>query len=308
MSYLKEGVIIEQQFLAIDIGGTFIKYVTFNQQGSQLRATEKVATIISEASNQILAQVLEIVEAISSEVTLSGVAISTAGVVDAADGSIRYSGYTIPGYTGTPLKQTIEHHYQLPCAVINDVNAAAYGEYWQSFGENDKPKSLCCLTIGTGVGGAFVLDGQVYVGATGMAGEVGYLPFAEGLFQDLASTTALLKAAKQVDGKDLTGETFFQLLAEDANSGYQVVFDNFITALAQGILTVSYVMNPEVVILGGGILAQESIILPKLEASLKKQAIDERFVSAEIKAAKLGNNAGMLGALYYLLESGLDRG
>ena len=300
---VKVGVNINRQFLCFDIGGTFIKYSVLDQNGQTLQASQKVATALQETSNKILEQLESITREISEETSLAGIAISTAGVVDAQTGSISYSGYTIPGYTGTPLKQALEEQFRLPCAVINDVNAACYGEFWKGFPETGKPQSLVCLTIGTGVGGGMILEGELYSGYSGMAGEIGYLPLKEGLFQDLASTTALLKAAQAVEGLELTGEELFEKLTSDANSAYHVVLDNFIESLAEGLLSIIYLLNPEMIVLGGGIMAQEEILLPKLTAALEKQVIDKRFLVAQIKAASLGNEAGMLGALYHLLQS-----
>lgn len=241
---------------------------------------------------------------VTSRVKVSGIAVSTAGVVGQPEGMINYSGYTIPGYTGTPIKKIMQETFHLPCEVLNDVNAASYGEYWKGFQEGARPISLGCLTIGTGVGGAFVLDGKLYTGFSGMAGEIGYLPLKSGMFQEVASTTALLAAAKRVEGIEWTGEAFFEELKQTPGGPYEAVFNQFIDDLASGILMMIYMMNPECIVLGGGIMAQADRIIPRLEEALKKQAIDERFLTAQIIPATLGNNAGMLGALYYLIQQG----
>lgn len=301
---VKEGVIINKQFLCFDIGGTFIKYGVFSQTGQMLQPTKKVATSIQADGNQILEQILDITGEFVKTTDLVGIAISTAGVVDSQTGSINYSGYTIPGYTGTQLKKSVEENFNLPCAVINDVNAACYGEFWKGFPEGGKPDSLVCLTIGTGVGGGVIIHNKLYTGFSDMAGEVGYLPLKNGLFQDLASTTALLNAAKEVEGLELTGEAFFEKLKTGADStAYQAVLERFIHSLAEGILLINYILNPETIVLGGGILAQADLILPMLQTALEKQVIDKRFLTAQIKTASLGNNAGMLGALYHLLHT-----
>lgn len=289
------------KYLCFDIGGTFIKYGLFNAQGEALSATEKVATGVEETTNHILQQVLNIVEQVQQTESISGVAISTAGVVNALDGSIRFAGPTIPGYTGTPLKEAVESVAHVPCAVINDVNAACLGEFWQYFSKQNV-KTLVCLTIGTGVGGAVIVNGQLHNGHTDMAGEIGYLPVNGQHFQNLASTTALLERIQALTGETLTGEQFFAKVSEDTHPVYQQCLRAFVADLATGILSMIYLLNPEVIVIGGGIMAQEAIILPLLEEALKEQVIDERFLSAKIQAAALGNDAGMLGALYQLLQ------
>lgn len=295
-------MVFDMSYLCIDIGGTQIKHALFDATGTQLTETEKTNTRIEQQTNYILEQVLEIVAQAQQTTQLDGIAIATAGVVDSTNGSLRYAGYTIPNYTGTPLKAKVEAFAEVPCSVVNDVNAACLGEFWKGFAEGEQPTSLICLTIGTGVGGAVMLNKQLYYGITDMAGEIGYLPVNGHHFQDLASTTALLQAASEVLGYDVTGEEFFELLKDANSEAVKRVFANFIDALATGILSIQYLLNPECIVIGGGILAQEAIILPALEQALKANVIDERFLTATIKSASLGNNAGMLGALYLLLH------
>ncbi|MBK0348320.1 ROK family protein [Aerococcaceae bacterium zg-ZJ1578] len=289
-------------YLGIDIGGTFIKYALLDEQGEALTETYKVKTHCTESTNYILEQVIAICEEMQAKYDFKGVAVGTAGVVNSSDGSIAYAGYTIPEYTGTPIKRQVESATGRRCTVINDVNAACLGEYWKGFGQANRPQSLVCLTIGTGVGGAVLIDGHLYEGSSYMAGEVGYLPLANGkMFQDAASTTALLAQAESALGYQVSGEQFFELLAAN-DEKVQVVFDSFIDSLAQGLLTIHYLLNPEQIVLGGGVLAQKAVILPALTRRLSEIVIDQRFLSAKISAAQLGNNAGMLGALYYHLH------
>ncbi|MGX7075890.1 ROK family protein [Globicatella sanguinis] len=288
-------------YLGIDIGGTYIKYAVFNNEGVQLSATERQKTKITESTNYILDQVCQICTTTQEKYRLQGVAISTAGVVDSQKGVITYAGYTIPGYTGTPLKETVETLTKVKCTVINDVNAACLGEYWQAFTELEKPKTLVCLTIGTGVGGAIIIDGKLYEGPSFMAGEVGYLPIEGQYFQDIASTTALLVDAKRQLNEEITGEEFFERLRLASDERVNQVFERFISALAKGVLIMQYTLNPDQIVLGGGILAQHDMIIPAIEQKLKELAVSERFLTAKISPARAGNNAGMLGALYFHL-------
>lgn len=147
-----------------------------------------------------------------------------------------------------------------------------------------------------------MLNKQLYYGVTDMAGEIGYLPVNGQHFQDVASTTALLQSAYKVLGHEVTGEEFFELLKRSDSEEIKQVFADFIEAFATGILSIQYLLNPECIVIGGGILAQEAVILPALKQALKANVIDERFLTATIKPASLGNNAGMLGALYLLLH------
>lgn len=292
-------------YLCIDIGGTFIKYALFDRDAQQLDATNKVKTRIRDASNDILTQVVELIHHYTKATILEGIAISSAGVVNSHTGKIEYSGYTIPGYTGTEIQSTIESQFGIKCSVLNDVNAASLGEYWKGVGKDAKPNTMVCLTIGTGVGGAIILDGHLYEGPSFTAGEVGYLPLKHGNFQDIASTTALLSMAEKALGYFVTGEEFFSRLQQD-HADYaksKKVFDDFIDNLATGIVVIQYIMNADLIVLGGGILAQEHLILPAVTAKMRNLLADERFMPDQVCAAKLGNNAGMLGALFHHLHT-----
>ena len=136
-------------YLCIDIGGTSIKYALFNREGEKVSEVFQTPTIKDETSNQILPTVLKLVEQFKDQIR--GVAISSAGVVD-ANGNIAYAGYTIPGYTNTPIKEKVESTFGIPCTVENDVNCACLGEVWKGSAQN--VSSAVMLTIGTGVAGA----------------------------------------------------------------------------------------------------------------------------------------------------------
>lgn len=288
-------------YLGIDIGGTYIKYAMFNHEGDQLNKTKRVQTEVTADSNNILQQVSDICLEMQKDYLLTGIAISSAGVVDSSEGMIKYAGYTIPHYTGTRLKEKIEALTNVRCSVINDVNAACLGEYWKSFDDESKPQAMVCLTLGTGLGGAILIDGKLYQGVTYMAGEIGYLPIDGEYFQNLASTSALLSKVEKITGEQISGEVFFHRLRSKSDDQINQIFDEFIMDLSKGILILQYTLNPQYIVLGGGILAHHDLIIPKVEKTLDNLVVSNRFLTAEIRAAQAGNNAGMLGALYYHL-------
>ncbi|MGX7372258.1 ROK family protein [Aerococcus sanguinicola] len=231
---------------------------------------------------------------------MDGVAISSAGVIDSKRGEVIYSGYTIPAYQGSNFKQAIEADLGLPMSILNDVNAAAYGEFW--LGDYASDASLICLTIGTGVGGAVLIDGKIHFGRKFSAGEVGYLPLGEDRFQDLASTTALCQSYAGLTGRDrVTGlDVFAAYQAGDAKADQAI--GQFTSSLAQGLLPMIYLLNPDAIILGGGVMAQSDILLPKIKQALAEWIESDFFLPESIEAASLGNEAGRLGAVYHFLK------
>ena len=159
------------------------------------------------------------------------------------------------------------------------------------------------ITVGTGIGGGIIYDGKIVNGSTYTAGEVGYLPMEDGQdWQSLASTTALLALYSQKTGEQgHTGRSFFAAV-DQGDKLAQETLDIFLGRLAKGLLTLSYILNPEVLIVGGGILARSELILQRLESLMKQQVVDPRFLPKNLVAAALGNEAGRLGAVRHFLN------
>ena len=289
--------------VGIDIGGTTIKADLYQSDGHSLNQFREVTTEIDfeKKTNQILEQVCQLIAFYKEKFELDGVAISSAGVVDSQAGKISYSGYTIPGYIGTDFRSRILKKFGLPIAIENDVNCAALGEAW--LGAAKGHASAVMITVGTGIGGGIIYDGKIVNGSTYTAGEVGYLPMEDGQdWQSLASTTALLALYSQKTGEQgHTGRSFFAAV-DQGDKLAQETLDIFLGRLAKGLLTLSYILNPEVLIVGGGILARSELILPRLENLMKQQVVDQRFLPRELAAAALGNEAGRLGAVRHFLN------
>ena len=289
--------------VGIDIGGTTIKADLYQSDGRSLNQFREVATEIDfeKKTNQILEQVCQLIASYQEKFELDGVAISSAGVVDSQAGKISYAGYTIPGYIGTDFRSRILKEFGLPIAIENDVNCAALGEAW--LGSAKGHASAVMITVGTGIGGGIINDGKIVNGSTYTAGEVGYLPMEDGQdWQSLASTTALLALYSQKTGEQgHTGRSFFAAV-DQGDKLAQETLDIFLGRLAKGLLTLSYILNPEVLIVGGGILARSELILPRLENLMKQQVVDPRFLPRELVAAALGNEAGRLGAVRHFLN------
>lgn len=283
-------------YLCIDIGGTSIKYALFNEKGEKTTKVLKTPTIKDEVSNQILPTILQLVGEYRSEI--NGVAISSAGVVD-SEGSIAYAGYTIPGYTGTKIKKEVEEMYKIRCEVENDVNCACLGEVWKGSAQN--ASSVVMLTVGTGVGGAVYLNNHLWTGINYTAGEIGYMYIQGKYFQDLASTTALLENYEKRTNEKINGEILFERAKSGDKDAVESIHEQ-ISYLAEGLVNICYLMNPEKIVIGGGIMAQKEFIMPILENYLEIKIVDKRFLKTIIESATSDNDAGMLGALYHFLQ------
>lgn len=290
------------KIIGIDIGGTTIKADLYDEFGTSLNQFKEIETIIDYdlGTNQILNQVCDLIDEYILNHSIDGVGISTAGVVNANTGEIIYAGYTIPGYIGVNFTSEIEKRFGLSTFVENDVNCAALGELWK--GQAKDKKNVVMVTIGTGIGGSIIVNGQIVNGFNYTAGEVGYIPVGNSDWQSKASTTALIHLYQKKSLKtNQTGRTFFT----DLRSGDKVAketFEIFVENLTKGLLTISYLLNPEILILGGGILAKKDILLPEIQSSLAKNVMDNRFLPKNVVAATLGNEAGRIGAVKNFLD------
>lgn len=290
------------KIIGIDIGGTTIKADLYDDFGTSLNQFKEIETIIDYdlGTNQILNQVCDLIGEYILNYSIDGVGISTAGVVNANTGEIIYAGYTIPGYIGVNFTSEIEKRFGLSTFVENDVNCAALGELWK--GQAKDKKNVVMVTIGTGIGGSIIVNGQIVNGFNYTAGEVGYIPVGNSDWQSKASTTALIHLYQKKSLKtNQTGRTFFT----DLSSGDKIAketFEIFVENLTKGLLTISYLLNPEILILGGGILAKKDILLSEIQSSLAKNVMDNRFLPKNVVAATLGNEAGRIGAVKNFLD------
>ncbi|MGT2888007.1 ROK family protein [Streptococcus didelphis] len=296
-----------EKYLAIDIGGTSIKYSILNQEG-QIVEKNEMETQAYKGGPAILQKVMDLVATYKEQVLLSGVAISSAGMVDPDKGEIFYSGPQIPNYAGTQFKKTIEDSFKIPCEIENDVNCAGLAESI-SGNASHSPVTLC-VTVGTGIGGCFLIDSKIFHGFGNSACEVGYMHLKDGSFQDLASTTALVKEVANAYGDPLDKWNGRRIFAEAKNGNQicQTAIDNMVDYLAQGLANISYIINPSLIVLGGGIMAQEDYLADKISLALKTYLVSSLYDPLTIRFAKYGNDAGMMGAFYHFKQKQEVRG
>ncbi len=288
-------------YLAIDIGGTQIKYGLVDQTGKILEH-HKMDTQAHKGGPHILATVKGLVKQYKERSAIAGVAISSAGMVDHEKGEIFYSGPQIPNYAGTRFKAEIEADFGLPCEMENDVNCAGLAEGISGAGRDSQ--FVLCLTIGTGIGGCLLINKEIYHGFSNAACEVGYLPLSEGAFQDVASTTALIKHVADLHGDEPEAWDGYRIFeeAKAGNRKCQAAIHQLVDHLGKGIATICYVANPEVVILGGGIMGQKEYLEPKLQEALKCHLLPSLAEKTSLTFAEHENAAGMLGAFYHFVQ------
>ena len=253
-----------KKYISIDIGGTAIKYGIVSEDAEVLLKKE-MKTEAQKGGPAILDKVIGIVEALKE----------------------------------AAFKKTVEERFGIPCEVENDVNCAGLAEY--KAGAAAGSKAAVMLTIGTGIGGCILLNGEVFHGFSNSACEVGYMHMDDSDFQTLGAASILTKKVAAWKGEPAENWSGYHIF-EEAKKGDEIcnrAIDEMVDVLGKGIANICYVVNPEVVVLGGGIMAQEAFLKDKIEKAVEKYLVSSMWEHTSIAFAKNQNNAGMLGAFYH---------
>lgn len=285
--------------IGIDIGGTSIKGIATNCSGRALLRA-RAPTNAAEGREAILAAAEEVVSRLLDGCPdAEAIGIASAGRIDADTGAVVYATDNLPGWTGVKLSAWAESRFGLPAAAENDGNAALLGEVWLGAGRG--MKHLVMLTIGTGVGGANMANGELARGARWSGGEWGHsvlvpggLPCncgRRGCLEQYASATALARMASEAAGKLYGGS--LEVLA-DAGAGNEAALRavrEHARWLALAIGSLQEGCDPEAFIIGGGLAAAGSLWWSMLEEALR-----DAGTPAAVVPAKLGGESGAYGA------------
>ena len=293
------------RILALDIGGTAIKSALLDGFGHVLREIETP----SEGKRGGM-HLMECAKAVIDEYAgYDAIGISTTGQVDARNGRIIFANENAPGYSGMQVSRILEAHAHVPVVVENDVNAAALGE--ANFGAGVGERDFLCLTYGTGVGGAIVIDGRIYGGADGVAGEMGHilthpegLPCAcgqRGCYEQYASTSALMRRAREVEPGLADGKALFAQIGE--RQDLQAIVAAWVLEVTYGLVSLTHTLNPGLIILGGGVMRQR-VLVQAVRDQLYPRLM-QSYRGVRLEGAQLGNQAGIFGA-YALARRALE--
>ena len=272
--------------LAVDIGGS--KTAVALVRGAEVLAQELAPTPAAAGPDAVVATAVKAGRRLlaGSSAAAVAVGVACAGVVH--DGRVRaMSPELLPGWHDFPLAERLEDELGLPVAVLNDAQAAAYGEWLHGAGRGRD--SLLFMTVSTGVGGGLVLGGRLWQGATGLAGHVGHL--ASGRLERFASGTALARRAAEAG---LPGSGAREVISE-AESGAGWALRLLVEAadeVARALADVKVLVDPEVVVLGGGVGLNPGFRRAVVAAVER----GEKRLRLEVVAAGLGAAAGLVGA------------
>jgi glucokinase len=301
----------------IDVGGTKIAGGVVDENGvilEELRVESPAtdAEAIEEAIAGLVTQLRE-------RHPIETVGVGAAGYIDKARAVVLFAPNV--AWRNEDLKGELEKRVALPVVIENDANAAAWGEF--VYGAGHDTDDLLLVTVGTGVGGGLVLDGKVYRGANGVGAEIGHMRVVpngilcgcgkHGCFEQYASGSALVREARalamsgaqiaqgmlQRAGGDLTKITG-PLITEAAQDGDQGAVQQLAELgrwLGEGVASLTEILDPGVVVVGGGVSEADALLLEPMRTAFAGQLVGRGFRPIpEIRKARLGNRAGLIGA------------
>lgn len=285
------------KILAIDIGGTMIKFGLVSLKG-EILVSDEIHTEAEKGVENLIDKIDFIKRKYQTE-NILGIAVSGTGQINNNLGKVIGGNPIIPGWIGTNLVEILEKKYSLPAILENDVNCATLGEKWIGVAKNFE--NFICLTIGTGIGGGIVLNNNLFRGDGFIAGEFGHIQTKKGEYEKLASTTALTKMVEKKLNQKLNGKEIFELERKSIPE-YRLIIDEWIDNITDGLSSLVYIFNPSNIVLGGGVTKQGDYLLDRIRESLRKKIPSSFEKNLNLHFAELGNNSGMIGATYLLLK------
>ena len=297
--------------MGVDIGGTAVKLGLVDENGRVLRRAER-----SVSFDGYKTPILDTVQAAIHEFLtadaprLEGIAVSATGQIDSRRGVVAGTCGNFPGWIGVDIKGTLERAFGLPVTVANDANCMLLGEVWA--GAAKGYTDVIGVTLGTGVGGGILTGGRLLEGVRGLGGELGHFRLhaldgvactcgAIGCYERYAATTALVRSAQAAGLDAPDGRAIFEAAAAgDART--LAVLNGWINEIAQGLAGLVHIFNPQLILIGGGVSAQQALLIDPLAAQVRKSIMPAFAEGLELKAAALQNDAGLVGAVYYFKQ------
>lgn len=320
-------MIADPKLLGIDLGGTTTKFAIMKPQG-EIQQRWSIQTDVLNDGNNIIPNIIDSINhhlqlyQMSSK-QFQGIGIGTPGSVDYQTGTVD-SAFNLNWDRPMALKEQIELHTNIPVQVENDANVAALGERWLGAVKNSD--NVAFVTLGTGVGGGIIINGQIIHGQGGSAGEIGHMTInpqgyrctcgKKGCLETVASATGIVHVARDYaqeyagdselkasldNGDDLTAKDVFDLAKQNDPLALKVtsaVCDQLGLALS----IVAVTINPQYIIIGGGVSNAGDFLLQRVQESYNRYVFSSVKKTTTLTLATLGNEAGVIGAASLILN------
>lgn len=308
--------------IGIDVGGTNVKIALVDKSG-KIIYSNSVPTYAKMGYEYTVNNIKQAIKDLMKETNttakdIDGIGFDFPGQVDYKTGVVKLAP-NIPGWVNVPIAQMIEEEFHIPTRIDNDVRCAALGE--MKFGAGKGCENFVCITVGTGIGSGLVINGQLVRGASNAAGEIGHikLQMKDGLICGCGDTGCLeayasgpsivamaqdyIKGGKSTKFREMAaaegGEITPYMVAKAAEAGDPVakrIFEIVGEYIGIGLTSVINLLNPEKVIIGGGVAEAGDLLLDPIRKTIKERAMVVAGSAVEIVPAQLGNSAGVIGA------------
>ncbi len=309
-----------KKLIGIDLGGTSVKFAILTEEGVILHKWSIDTDIQNEGKN-IISNIIQSIYAHLDKYNISlsdilGIGMGSPGSVDHKEGTV-IGAYNLNWRTLQPVKKEIELKTGISFYIDNDANVAALGERWKGAGKGKE--NVVFITLGTGVGGGIISEGNLIHGV-GSAGEIGHINVNPtgyectcgnvGCLETVASATGISRLACDLsktyigdsklklliaDGQEVTAKTIFDQ-AKAGDPLALIVVDKFNFYLGLACSHIGNILNPDSIIIGGGVSAAGKMLIDGVETYFKEFAFPQIKKSTELKLAELGNDAGVIGA------------
>ena len=314
----------EDSLLAMDLGGTKIVTAMVSPKG-EILCRENIPTLADEGVEAVIGRMLASIDSVMGKMDLSHlspprIAIAAAGAIDSHRGTVTDSP-NLPGWCDVPLKQIVEEAFGLPTFLLNDCSAAVLGEHY--FGVGRGVDNLIYVTVSTGIGGGIMIDGNLYTGVSGSAGEVGHMTIDvngprcncgnDGCLEILASGKAIAREAQRLiaqgaktrilefaEGEvdNVTAKTVAAAALQGDALALEVI-SRAATYLGIGMANLVNIFNPEMIIIGGGLSKMGDMLLNPTRQVVARRAFQVAAERVRIVASELGDQNAVLGAAVF---------
>ena len=305
--------------IGVDVGGTNVKVALVDKSGS-IAYSDTVPTRAEMGYEYTISNIIKAIQNLmkESKVTkdqIEGIGFGFPGQIDCDNGIVRLAP-NIPGWVDIPIADIVSQEFSIPVKVDNDVRCAALAEL--NYGAGRGAKNLVCITVGTGIGSGLIVNGKLVRGASNAAGEIGHIKLQmengpicgcgdRGCLEAFASGPAIvamaeeyIRGGKSTKYRELANPDITPyIVAEAAKQGDVVakkIFETIGNYIGVGLASVVNLLNPEKIVIGGGVADAGELLFTPIKETLKKRTMPIQGACVEVVHAELGNTAGVIGA------------
>jgi len=300
--------------VGVDFGGTSVKIALVDERGA-IMAQDRIITEHVKNRDEWLTTVCAKINQLKGSTPIVGAGVGVPGFVDYDRGFI-YDLANVPGWNSVPLADLLEERLKVPVRIDNDVNAMALGEC--TFGAGRTYQHAVFVTLGTGVGGALLINNQLYRGAHSMAGEIGHVsidmhgrvsPQGKGGLEQYVGNRRIIERAIEAlekgrasmidelcksDRTKITPKTIKDAAGKGDPLGMEIL--DFVTdCIATAFSSIAYILQPQAFIVGGGVAQEADMMFDLIRKHLQERLSPHFYKRLEVKSAELGSDAGMIG-------------